>query len=67
MKKKKLTLLIAAFLTIAGSICLHEYLVHTNKPGGIIGLIVGSLLLYPSVKGWAELIEPTPRKDEEKA
>jgi hypothetical protein len=67
MKKKKLTLFIAAFLTLTGSICLHEYLVHTNQFSGIAGLVIGCLLLYPSVKGWAELIEPTPRKDEEKA
>jgi hypothetical protein len=67
MKKKKLTLFIAAALTLIGSLCLHEYMVHTNQLSGIAGLCVGCLLLYPSVKGWAELIEPSTSKNEEEA
>lgn len=67
MKKKQLTWIFAAALTLVGSLCLHEYLVNTNSIVGVVGLFVGCLLLYPSVKGWAEIIEPNRSSNEEEA
>ena len=67
MKKKNLTWIIAAALTMTGSLFLHEWFVNSGSWTGIVGLIIGCLLLYPSVKGWAEIIQPTVRRDEEEA
>jgi hypothetical protein len=67
MKKKQITWIIAATLTLAGTLFLHTWLVDSSSWKGMLGLLIGCVLLYPSVKGWAELIEPTVRHDEEEA
>lgn len=67
MKKKQLTWILAAAITLIGSLFLHGYLVNSNSFMGVVSLFAGCVLLYPSIKGWAEIIEPNQTGDEEEA
>ena len=62
--KKKITLVCAALITLLGVVLIGTYLSSPSQPVSLFGLAAGSLLLYPAVNGWAELLEPSRRDDE---
>jgi len=64
-EKKKITLVCAALITLLGVVLIGTYLSSPSKALNLFGMLTGSLLLYPAVNGWAELLEPSRRKDEE--